>query len=58
MPRPDRLLEPGAPYDVPQLAVGLVSETRGAVPLLLAALDAHPAALLAALAETGEPGGA
>jgi Clp amino terminal domain, pathogenicity island component len=58
VPRSDGLLEPGAPYDVPHLAVGLVSVAGGAVPPLLAALDARPAVLRAAVERTGEPGGA
>ena len=52
------LLEPAAPLDVPQLAVGLLSVTGGAVPSMLAALGARGPALRAAVAETGEPGGA
>jgi hypothetical protein len=52
------LLEPAAPLDVPQLAVGLLSATGGAVPPMLAALGIRAAALRAAVAETGEPGGA
>jgi Clp amino terminal domain, pathogenicity island component len=52
------LLEPTAPLDVPQLAVGLLSVSDGAVPQVLAALGARPSALRAAVAETGEPGGA
>ena len=52
------LLEPAAPLDVPQLAVGLLSVTGGAVPPVLAALGVRPSALRAAVAETGEPGGA
>jgi hypothetical protein len=52
------LLEPAAPLDVPQLAVGLLSAADGAVPTVLAALDVRPAALRAAVTETGEPGGA
>jgi hypothetical protein len=52
------LLEPAAPLDVPQLAVGLLAVTGGAVPPVLAALDVRPAALRAAVTETGEPGGA
>jgi hypothetical protein len=58
VPRPDGLLEPGAPFDVPQLAIGLVSVTGGAVPQVLAALGIDAEALRAAVAETGEPGGA
>ncbi|HEY5393774.1 MAG TPA: Clp protease N-terminal domain-containing protein [Trebonia sp.] len=58
VPRSDGLLEPGAPYDVPHLAVGLVSVAGGAVPPLLAALDVRPAVLRAAVERTGEPGGA
>ena len=52
------LLEPAAPLDVPQLAVGLLSVTGGAVPPVLAALGVRPSVLRAAVAETGEPGGA
>ena len=52
------LLEPAAPLDLPQLAVGLVSVTGGMVPQVLAALGVDAAALRAAIAETGEPGGA
>jgi hypothetical protein len=52
------LLEPAAPLDVRQLAVGLVSVTGGVVPQVLAALGVRPSALRAAVAETGEPGGA
>jgi hypothetical protein len=52
------LLEPAAPLDVPQLAVGLVSVTGGMLPQVLAALGVDAAALRAAIAETGEPGGA
>jgi hypothetical protein len=52
------LLEPAAPLDVPQLAVSLVSVTGGAVPQVLAALGIDAEALRAAVAETGEPGGA
>jgi hypothetical protein len=52
------LLEPAAPLDVPQLAVGLLSVTGGAVPPVLAALGVHGPTLRAAVAETGEPGGA
>jgi hypothetical protein len=57
------LLEPAAPLDVPQLAVGLLSATGGAVPPMLAALAVpaptlRAAILRAAVAETGEPGGA
>ena len=52
------LLEPAAPLDVPQLAVGLVSVTGGRVPRVLTALGVNAAALRAAVAETGEPGGA
>jgi len=52
------LLEPSAPLDVPHLAVGLLSVTGGAVPPVLAALGVDPPALRAAVAETGEPGGA
>ena len=52
------LLEPAAPLDVPQLAVGLLSVTGGAVPPALAALGVRPSVLRAAVAETGEPGGA
>ena len=52
------LLELAAPLDVRQLAVGLVSVTGGGVPQVLTALGVHPAALRAAVAETGEPGGA
>ena len=43
------LLEPAAPLDVPQLAVGLLSVTGGAVPTVLAALGVRPAALRAAV---------
>jgi hypothetical protein len=52
------LLEPAAPLDVPQLAVGLVSVTGGMVPQVLTALGVDAAALRAAVAETWEPGGA
>jgi hypothetical protein len=52
------LLEPAAPLDVPRLAVGLVSVTGGMVPQVLTALGIDAAALRAAIAETGEPGGA
>jgi hypothetical protein len=52
------LLEPAAPLDVPQLAVGLVSVAGGMVPQVLTALGVDAAALRAAVAETGEPGGA
>jgi hypothetical protein len=52
------LLEPAAPLDLPQLTVRLLSVTGGAVPPVLAALGARPSALRAAVAETGEPGGA
>jgi hypothetical protein len=52
------LLEPAAPLDVRQLAVGLVSVTGSVVPQVLAALGVRPSALRAAVAETGEPGGA
>jgi hypothetical protein len=57
------LLEPRNPLDVPRLAVGLLSVTGGAVPRLLAALAVpaptlRAAILRAAVAETGEPGGA
>ena len=52
------LLEPAAPLDVPQLAVGLVSVTGGMVPQMLTALGVDAAALRAAVTETGEPGGA
>jgi hypothetical protein len=52
------LLEPGAPLDLPQLAVRLLSVTGGAVPPVLAALGLRPSALRTAVAETGEPGGA
>ena len=52
------LLEPAAPLDVPQLAIGLLSITGGAVPPVLAALGVRPSVLRAAVAETGEPGGA
>ncbi|HTW05557.1 MAG TPA: Clp protease N-terminal domain-containing protein [Streptosporangiaceae bacterium] len=52
------LLEPTAALDVPQLAVGLLSVSGGAVPAVLAALGVRGPALRAAVAETGEPGGA
>ena len=52
------LLEPAAPLDVPRLAVRLVSVTGGAVPQVLAALGVDAETLRAAVAETGEPGGA
>ena len=52
------LLEPAAPLDVQRLAIGLLSVTGGAVPPALAALGVRPSALRAAVAETGEPGGA
>jgi Clp amino terminal domain, pathogenicity island component len=52
------LLESAAPLDVPQLAVGLVSVAGGMVPQVLTALGVDAAALRAAVAETGEPGGA
>jgi hypothetical protein len=52
------LLEPTAPLDVRRLAVGLLSVTGGAVPPVLAALGVHAPAVRAAVAETGEPGGA
>jgi hypothetical protein len=52
------LLEPTAPLDVPQLAVGLLSVTGGPVPPMLAALGVDAAAARAAVTETGEPGGA
>jgi Clp amino terminal domain, pathogenicity island component len=52
------LLEPAAPLDVPQLAVGLLSVAGGMVPQVLTALGVDAAALRAAVAETGEPGGA
>jgi hypothetical protein len=40
------------------LAVGLLSVTGSAVPPVLAALGVRPSVLQAAVAETGEPGGA
>lgn len=52
------LLEHDAPLDVPQLAVGLLSVADGALPQVLAALGVRAPALRAAIAETGEPGGA
>jgi hypothetical protein len=52
------LLKPAAPLDVPQLAVGLLSVTGGAVPQVLAALGVRPTAARAMVAEIGEPGGA
>jgi hypothetical protein len=52
------LLEPAAPLDVRRLAIGLLSVTGGAVPPVLAALGVRGPALRAAVAETGEPGGA
>ena len=52
------LLEPAAPLDVPQFAVGLLSVTGGLVPQVLAALGVRPTAVRAAVAEIGEPGGA
>jgi hypothetical protein len=52
------LLEPAAPLDVQRLAIGLLSVTGGPVPLMLAALGVRGPALRAAVAETGEPGGA
>jgi hypothetical protein len=52
------LLEPTAAVDVLQLAVGLLSVTGGALPQVLAALGLRPSVLRAAVAETGEPGGA
>jgi Clp amino terminal domain, pathogenicity island component len=51
-------LEPSAPLAVPDLAVGLLSVTGGAVPPVLAALGVDAHALRAAVAETREPGGA
>ena len=52
------LLEPAAPLDVRRLAIGLLSVTGGPVPPVLAALGVRGPALRAAVAETGEPGGA
>jgi Clp amino terminal domain, pathogenicity island component len=52
------LLEPAAPLDVRRLAIGLLSVTGGTVPPMLAALGVRAPALRAAVAETGEPGGA
>jgi hypothetical protein len=52
------LLEPAAPLDVPQLAIGLLSVAGGPVPRVLGALGVRAQALRAAVAETGEPGGA
>src|ERR1700722_9484680 len=52
------LLDPAAPLDVPQFAVGLLSVTGGLVPQVLAALGVRPTAVRAAVAEIGEPGGA
>jgi hypothetical protein len=52
------LLEPAAPLDLRQLAVRLLSVAGGPVPHVLAALGVRPSALRAAVAETGEPGGA
>jgi Clp amino terminal domain, pathogenicity island component len=52
------LLEPAAPLDVQRLAIGLLSVTGGAVPPMLAALEVRGPTLRAAVAETGEPGGA
>jgi Clp amino terminal domain, pathogenicity island component len=52
------LLEPAASLDVQRLAIGLLSVTGGAVPPVLAALGVRAPALRAAVAETGEPGGA
>ena len=52
------LLEPAAPLDVRRLALGLLSVTGGPVPPVLAALGVRGQALRAAVAETGEPGGA
>ena len=52
------LMEPAAPLAVPQLALGLLSVTDGSVPSVLAALGVRPSALRAAVAGTGEPGGA
>jgi hypothetical protein len=52
------LLEPAAPLDVRRLALGLLSVTGGLVPPVLAALGVRAPTLRAAVAETGEPGGA
>jgi hypothetical protein len=52
------LLEPTAPLDVQRLAIGLLSVTDGPVPPMLAALGVRGPDLRAAVAETGEPGGA
>jgi len=52
------LLEPVAPLDVRRLTLGLLSVTGGPVPPVLAALGVRAAVLRAAVAETGEPGGA
>jgi len=64
LPRPDprragsRAAGTGRSARSAQLAVGLLSVTGGAVPQVLAALGVRPSALRAAVAETGEPGGA
>ena len=52
------LLESAAPLDVRRLAIGLLSVTGGTVPPVLAALGVDSKTLRAAVAETGEPGGA
>jgi hypothetical protein len=53
-----RRARPAAPLDQQRLAIGLLSVTGGAVPPVLAALGVRAPALRAAVAETGEPGGA
>ena len=52
------LLEPTAPVGLPDLAVGVLSVGGGAVPTVLTALGLDAPTLRAAVAETGEPGGA
>jgi hypothetical protein len=52
------LLEPAAPLDAPRLAVLLLAADGGPVPELLAVLGVDAPTVRAAVAETGEPGGA